>query len=72
MGRLMAEHKIRDCIVVGVWNNNKKRHSEYFPQKPFESLAPAQREALLQEARSAGNGVFAVKNPVGRLPKISG
>lgn len=60
-GRLLADNKIRDCIVVGIWNNNKKRHSEYFPQKPYESLTPVQREALLQEARSNGSGVFAEK-----------
>ena len=60
-GRLIAEGKIRDCIVVGVWNNGKKRHSEYFPQKPFESLSPVQRDSIMQEARNAGNGLFADK-----------
>lgn len=60
-GRLLAEGKIRDCIVVGIWNNGKKRHSEYFPQKPFESLSQAQQDSLMQEARSAGNGLFADK-----------
>lgn len=61
MGRLIAEHKIRNCIVVGVWNNSKKRHSEYFPQKPFESLSAAQQDSLMQEARNAGQGLFAEK-----------
>lgn len=61
MGHLMAEGKIRDCIVVGIWNNGKKRHSEYFPQKPFESLPPAQRDSILNEARSANSGLFADK-----------
>lgn len=60
-GRLLAEGKIRDCIVVGIWNNGRKRHSEYFPQKPFESLSLAQRDSLMQEARSANNGLFADK-----------
>lgn len=60
-GRLIAEKKIRDCIVVGIWNNGKKRHSEYFPQKPFESLTQVQRDSLMQEARSANNGLFADK-----------
>lgn len=60
-GRLLAEGKIRDCIVVGIWNNGKKRHSEYFPQKPFESLSQAQRDSLMQDARNAGNGLFADK-----------
>jgi enterochelin esterase-like enzyme len=61
LGRLFAEGKIRDCIVVGIWNNGPKRHSEYFPQKPFEALKPAEREALLQEARSAKNPLFSEK-----------
>lgn len=59
VGRLLAEGNIRDCIVVGVWNNGAKRHSEYFPQKPFESLTPAQREALRREMRSADQALFA-------------
>lgn len=57
--KLMAEKKIRDCLVVGIWNNGPKRHSEYFPQKPFESLLPAQRDSIMLEARSAGSGLFA-------------
>jgi enterochelin esterase-like enzyme len=61
VGRLMREGKIRDCIVVGIWNNGPKRHSEYFPQKPFESLSQAQRDSILKEARSAGRGLFADK-----------
>lgn len=59
VGRLLAEGKIRDCIVVGVWNNGAKRHSEYFPQKPYESLAPGQREALRHEMRHADQALFA-------------
>ncbi len=35
--RLMREGRIPDTIVVGIWNNGKFRHSEYYPQKflPF-------------------------------------
>ncbi|MFN0014954.1 MAG: alpha/beta hydrolase [Saprospiraceae bacterium] len=58
LSRLLAEGKIRDCIVVGIWNNSSKRHSEYFPQKPYELLSAAQRESLLQEARSSGQILF--------------
>lgn len=31
--RLISEKKIKPCIVVGIWNTEKFRHSEYFPQK---------------------------------------
>jgi hypothetical protein len=25
--------KIRDCIIVGIWNVPEKRYADYFPQK---------------------------------------
>lgn len=59
MGRLLASDKIRNCIVIGIWNNGSKRHSEYFPQKPFEQLTPAQQDSLMQESRHANGGLFA-------------
>ncbi|MEM8582701.1 MAG: alpha/beta hydrolase-fold protein [Bacteroidota bacterium] len=46
MGRLLEEDLIRKTIVVGIWNT-ELRHSEYFPQKPFESLGPDQQDSLL-------------------------
>ena len=46
MSRLIKENKIRKTIVVGIWNT-KDRHSEYFPQKPFESLPEQYRDSLL-------------------------
>jgi len=45
LGKLMAAHKIRNCIVVGVWNT-PLRHSEYFPQKPFESLTKSRQDSI--------------------------
>ena len=46
MERLLKEDKIRNTIVVGIWNT-AFRHSEYFPQKPFEKLPKAFRDSLL-------------------------
>ncbi len=55
LSRLLTEKKIRDCIVVGIWNGGERRHREYFPQKPFESLTPEEkitvRDALAQHKR---------------------
>ncbi|MCC6279587.1 MAG: esterase [Saprospiraceae bacterium] len=51
MGRLLAAGKIRNCIVVGIWNNSQTRHSDYFPQKPFESLPPQLQDSLLNYAK---------------------
>ncbi len=45
IGKLLSEKKIRSCIVVGIWNGETMRASEYFPQKPFESLTKAQQDS---------------------------
>lgn len=45
-GKLIAEKKTRPFIVVAISNNNKKRHPEYFPQKPFETLGVNQQEMI--------------------------
>lgn len=55
--KLLNERKIRDVIVVGVWNTSS-RHAEYFPQQPFESLGAAQQEAIYEAARENGYSVF--------------
>ena len=47
VSKLMREGKIRDAIVVGVWNNDKLRHSEYYPQKPAELLNEQTKAELM-------------------------
>ena len=51
---LMTENKTRKFIVVGVWNNDKKRHPEYFPQKPFERLTMQQKDKITAELQAKG------------------
>jgi enterochelin esterase-like enzyme len=58
MQRLMKEGKIRNTIVVGVWNGGKLRHSEYFPQKPFKYLTQYQQDTLLKTFRSKDVALF--------------
>lgn len=58
VGRLLKEKKIRDVIVVGVWNGGKYRHTDYFPQKPFESLTPQEQDTLYFAKRTNGQAVF--------------
>lgn len=48
--KLMQSGQIGPTMVVGVWNNGKYRHSEYFPQKHLQHLLPAQRQLLLEKA----------------------
>jgi enterochelin esterase-like enzyme len=55
---LIKEKKVKDFIVVGIWNAGPKRHVEYFPQKPFESLPQAVQDTLYAANRSGGASVF--------------
>lgn len=48
MAELLKENKIEDMIVVGIWNNGHKRHTEYFPQKAIDYIAEPQRSGLLE------------------------
>lgn len=57
--KLMKEKNTKQFIVVGIWNGNQKRHSEYFPQKPFESLSKQAQDSIYQANRASGQSVFA-------------
>ena len=45
---LIGSDTIAPTIVVGVWNNAKTRHSDYFPQKPFMQLSQRYRDELFE------------------------
>ena len=40
---LTAKNKIKNFIVVGIWNSGQTRHQEYFPQKPFAQLTQVEK-----------------------------
>ncbi len=65
-GKLIDENKTRKFIIVGIWNNNKKRHPEYFPQKPYESLSPSEKEFVTTELQKSGR-TTEVFNPISDL-----
>ncbi|UPQ80877.1 alpha/beta hydrolase-fold protein [Flavobacterium azooxidireducens] len=44
--QLFREGKIKNTIVVGIWNTKENRHQEYFPQKPYENLSKEDREKV--------------------------
>lgn len=44
--KLFREGKIRNTIVVGIWNTKENRHQEYFPQKPYENLSTEDKEKV--------------------------
>jgi enterochelin esterase-like enzyme len=58
LGKLMSEKKIRECIVVGVYNGESLRHLEYFPKKPFDLLSKAQRQKIFASVRPGGQPLF--------------
>ena len=53
-GKLMNEGKTKEFIVVGIWNSGKNRHSNYFPQKPFENLSQSQKDFVSKQLQSSG------------------
>lgn len=54
MDSLIAQKKIRESIVVGIWNIPERRHQEYFPQKPFENLNKENQNFIHEALKSAG------------------
>ena len=58
VSKLIAKKKIKDVIVVGIWNISAIRHSDYFPQKPFESLKPAEQDSIYHSVRTNGAAIF--------------
>jgi predicted alpha/beta superfamily hydrolase len=59
MSKLMDEKKIKNTIVVGIWNSGKNRRSDYWPQKPFEALSTKYQEWLFKEGKTSyGSPLF--------------
>lgn len=54
VSKLLQENKIKDVIVVGVWNGGSTRHIDYFPQKPFESLTQEQKDFVTAKLQESG------------------
>ncbi|MEN9978488.1 MAG: hypothetical protein RLZZ569_1113 [Bacteroidota bacterium] len=59
MQRLINSKKIKNTIVVGIWNGDAKRHAEYFPEKPFKSLSKSSQDSLYQLNRDPQTRMFA-------------
>ncbi|MBL0356678.1 MAG: alpha/beta hydrolase [Chitinophagaceae bacterium] len=58
VNRLVKEQKIKDCIVVAIWNTGTGRHADYLPQKPFETLTRKQQDSVYFSSRTNGAGIF--------------
>ena len=51
-----------EYIVVGIWNDGVNRHSNYFPQKVYESLTAKEKAAIMEAKRQNQSDVF--QNPI--------
>ena len=51
---LMKNKQVKDFIIVGVWNAGAKRHSDYFPQRPFEQLSAVEKDTVTKQLQRAG------------------
>lgn len=58
LSRLMEEGKIKPTIAIGMWNVNEHRHTDYFPQKPFESLDETTQQRVLDENHAQSERLF--------------
>jgi len=58
ISKLIMDQKIKEVIVVGIWNGDKRRHSEYFPKKPFESLTKEKQKVIYDGVRTKNVSVF--------------
>ncbi|WP_430815846.1 alpha/beta hydrolase [Carboxylicivirga sp. RSCT41] len=55
ISRLIKSERIRDCIVVGIWNNDGKRNAEYFPQRAWEQLSNDRKQEILSKDKVLNN-----------------
>jgi predicted alpha/beta superfamily hydrolase len=51
---LLEKDKVKNFIVVGIWNSGNTRYQDYFPQKPFEKLSTVERDTVVARLQRAG------------------
>jgi enterochelin esterase-like enzyme len=51
---LFKTNKIKKFIVVGIWNGGQTRHSDYFPQKPFEQMSESEKDTVVAQLQRVG------------------
>ncbi|MCU0467092.1 MAG: alpha/beta fold hydrolase [Arcicella sp.] len=52
ISKLIKEKKIKDCIVVGIWNIPTERFADYFPEKIIKHIPePTRTEILTKQLR---------------------
>lgn len=51
IGNLLDSSKIKDCIVVAIWNISETRHTDYYPQKPFDLLPQKFKDSIFETSK---------------------
>jgi len=51
VGGLIDSSKIKNTIVVAIWNHSDIRHSDYYPQKPFDLLPQKFKDSIFSEGQ---------------------
>ena len=47
---LLQKEKIKNTIVVAIWNHSDIRHTDYYPQKPFDLLPQKFKDSIFETA----------------------
>ena len=50
---LIQKNKVKPFIIVGIWSNGNSRHSDYYPQKPFENLSDIEKDTIQEQLKKA-------------------
>jgi enterochelin esterase-like enzyme len=48
-GNLLQKRKIKDCIIVGIWNVPERRYADYFPQNIIDNIPEPTRTKILEK-----------------------
>ena len=51
---LMKNKTVKNFIIVAIWNAGAKRHSDYFPQRPFEQLTAVEKDTVTKQLQRVG------------------
>jgi len=60
---LFKSGKVKEFIVVGIWNGGETRHPDYFPQKPYETLSESEKKTVTKQLRDASRETKGVFSP---------
>jgi predicted alpha/beta superfamily hydrolase len=54
VSNMLLTKRISNVIVVAIWNDGQTRHSDYFPQKPFNQLSSDEKDTVQAQLIRSG------------------